>query len=340
MNKMTVKLLAGALFLVLIIMISAGAFYDKVEPGKLDVEAGFAVGPDDPLHAVNQRTIVPLIDVVGTVASEEKINLTPKLPAHVREVHVNAGQQVEKGELLVLLDDREIRQQLSAAQAQLKRAESEYARIKSLYAKQATTEQNLIAAETGYNAARAQVEQVAIMQTYTRIIAPINGVITERRIEVGDLASPGRVLLAIYDPKGMRLEAPVPLRLASTLEIGLDLPVTIESPDLEVTGRITEIVSEIDPLSRTQLVKVHLPGSGILPGSFGRLWLPDAPRQAVLIPESALYRVGQLEMVQVVSDGRARRRLVRSAPAREGMVEILSGLRPGEQVLIKPYRER
>ena len=97
----------------------------------------------------------------------------------------------------------------------------------------------------------------------------------------------------------------------------------------------------MDAASRTQLVKVHLDGvaGDVLPGTFGRLWVAAEAREAFFVPASAVRQIGQLAFVQVVRDGRAVRRLVKTGPARGDRVEILSGLRAGETVLANPILE-
>jgi RND family efflux transporter MFP subunit len=192
----------------------------------------------------------------------------------------------------------------------------------------------LLAAETGRDAARAQAEGARVMTTYARIVSPIDGVVTDRRVEKGDVAAPGQWLLVVYDPARMRLEAPVPMRLAGALSVGQQVGVVLTDPERPRTGRITEIVPEIDPQSRTQKVKVLLDDpSGLRPGAFGRLIAPGGSVEVVRVPEAAVLRVGQLEMVRVVRDGRTLRRLVTTGAHRDGQVEILSGLEDGETVL-------
>jgi len=278
------------------------------------------------------------VDVVGTTASEEKINLSARIPAYVSDVFASAGDRVTKGQELVTLDDRDIRQQLAAAEAQLNQARTEYDRAKSLFEKEATTQQALTAAESMFHAAQAQVEQVKVMLTYAQVTSPIDGIVTERRIEAGDLANPGMLLLAVYDPSRMRLEAPVPVRLLDRLAVGQSVEVTLDRPAKVFPGTVSEIVSEVDPASRTQLVKIHLDGADgdVLPGTFGRLWVDAGPREVIAIPSSAIIRVGQLEFVQAVRDGRVVRRLVKTGPARDTSVEILSGLSAGDVILVNP----
>jgi len=161
---------------------------------------------------------------------------------------------------MVTLDDREIAEQMAAAEAQLKQAETEYQRAKQLLENKATTDQAFIAAESAYNGAKAQMERVRVMMSYARITSPIDGIVIDRRIEVGDLANPGQVLLTVYDSEHMRLEAPVPVRLVDRLALNQAVEVKLDRPDKTFQGRVSQIVSEIDPMSRTQLVKIRLDG--------------------------------------------------------------------------------
>lgn len=336
--KKYIKPLLGLAGLAVVVVWSGGFLGDKTAPGTLDAETGFPLPEGAETWPVEIQTVPTRVDVVGTTASEEKINLSARIPAYVSDVFASAGDRVTKGQELVTLDDRDIRQQLAAAEAQLNQARTEYDRAKSLFEKEATTQQALTAAESMFHAAQAQVEQVKVMLTYAQVTSPIDGIVTERRIEAGDLANPGMLLLAVYDPSRMRLEAPVPVRLLDRLAVGQSVEVTLDRPAKVFPGTVSEIVSEVDPASRTQLVKIHLDGADgdVLPGTFGRLWVDAGPREVIAIPASAVIRVGQLEFVQAVRDGRAVRRLVKTGPARGDAVEILSGLSAGDVILVNP----
>lgn len=332
------KPIAGVLGLAVAIMYSSGSCHAKMKPGTLACEPGIPLPSGAETFTVKLENIAPQIDVIGTAASEEQIHLSARIPAYVKEVFVSAGSVVKKGETLVTLDSREIAEQMAAAEAQLKQAETEYQRAKQLLESKATTDQAFTTAESAYNGAKAQMERVRVMMSYAQINSPIDGIVTDRRIEVGDLANPGQVLLTVYDSQRMRLEAPVPVRLVDKLALNQEVEVKLERPARIFKGRVSQIVSEIDPMSRTQLVKIQLDDTtgDVLPGTFGRLFVDDAARDAILVPASAVYRAGQLEMVQIVENGRALRRLVKSGPASGDKVEILSGLKSGERVLVKP----
>lgn len=335
------KPLLGVVVLVVLILWSVGVFRTRTPAGHLDYQPGLPVPPNAELLTVKLESLAPRVDVVGTVASDVKVNLSARMPAYVKEVFVSAGSPVKKGQELVTLDDREIQEQGTAAEAQFKQAEAELNRTRQLFDNKATTDQALTAAQSMFTSARAQWERSKVMLTYARIVSPMDGIVTERHVEPGDLANPGQLLLAIYDPANMQLEAPVPVRLLAKLPVGQVVDVTLDRPATNFQGRVRQIVSEIDPLSRTQLVKVHIEGTAadILPGTFGRLWVADDARQAIVIPASAVYSVGQIELVQIVKDGRAIRRAVRTGQKHGASVEVLSGLDAGDALLVKPVQE-
>jgi len=111
--------LAGLIGLVIVIIWSSGACTKKVAPAKLNVEEGFALPASAETITVHIEPVASRIDVVGTTASEERINLSARIPAYVEKVFVSAGDKVKKGQVLIKLDDREIKEQLAAAEAQL-----------------------------------------------------------------------------------------------------------------------------------------------------------------------------------------------------------------------------
>jgi RND family efflux transporter MFP subunit len=332
---------AGLIGLILLLMWAAGSFTSKVPAGKVEHRPGIALPAGAATIQVARQPVSARVYVMGTTASEENIHLSSRIPAYVNKVFVSAGDSVKKGQALVVLDDREIREQLTAAQAQLKQAETEYQRTKQLFESKATTDQALIAAESMFNSAKAQVDRIQVMLTYSQIISPIDGVVTDRRIEAGDLANPGQVLLTVYDPTRMRLEAPVPVRLVDKLSLDRTVDISLETPAQPFKGRVSEIVSEIDPLSRTRQVRVHIDEADgrILPGTFGRLWVNETPHEGVVVPATAVYRVGQLQLVQVVENNRVIRRLVSTGQSLGEQIEILSGLEGGEQILAVPVKE-
>jgi multidrug efflux system membrane fusion protein len=327
----------GSLAMVGLMIWAAGGCVEKGPEGRQALDEGEPLLPGTPTIQVLATNLSARIPVMGTTASEQTIQISPRLSAEVQTVTARAGDRVKVGDELVRLDDREIREQLAVAESQRALADREFQRAKQLFEKNATTEQSLTAAESAAQTAKANVDRVNVLLSYAHLVSPIEGIVIERRIEVGDMAHPGQVLMTIYDPKRMRIETPVPVRLIDRLALGKTVEVTIDHPSIQCQGHVEEIVGAIDPLSRTRKVKVHLPEqAGILPGTFGRIWVQDLPRPFLLIPPIALQRWGQLEMVEVVRGDRRIRRLVKAGGIYPEGMEILSGLNPGEILVAKP----
>ncbi len=339
--KVAWRPVAGLLGLVALVVWSGGLLESKVGPGKEDNLAGIPLPAGAKTLPVKSVKTPSLVEVIGTAASERMVNLSARLPATVESIGVAAGDVVTNGQVLVTLDDRDIREQMGAVEAQFKQAETEYNRTIKLFEKGATTDQGRVAALAAFEAAQARLQQIRVMLSYTVIVSPMDGVITDRRVEAGDLAAPGQVLLSVYDPQKMRINVAVPGRLVKKFLLNQMLEVRLDDVATPFRGTVREVVSEIDPHTRTQMVKVHLErnGAAILPGSYGRISVEGEEHESVWIPAAAVYRVGQQELVQVVVEGRAIRRVVHTGMAQGSQIEVLSGLAEGEIILLEPVKE-
>lgn len=325
--------LAGLLAM---IIYAGGYLHDKVSPETLDSAPGMPIPSGAVLHKVGETTHPVTVDLVGTVASDRRIQISSRMSAYVEEVLVSAGDRVTNGQWLVRLDERELREQLAAAEAQGNQALAEFRRTQQLFQRNAATEQALTAAEAAFQSARAQVDRVKATLSYARVRAPIDGVVTERKVEAGDLANPGQLLLTLFDPVNMRLEVPVPVRLIDRFAIGQEFTAVLDHPAAFFPAVVTEIVGEIDAQSRTRRVKLRLSQTdgGILPGAFGRIRLSlDAP-PALVVPQASVIRIGQLDQVMLVRDGRMVNRMVQLGRTVGDNVEVLAGLRPGDMIVV------
>ena len=340
MNHMKQRdMIVGNVTVMAMMLLLAGGCSSKLEPAS-PPEEGMALASDAVIYTVKRLPQTSRIPVVGTVMSEETVSLSARIPAAVSRVLAVTGAKVSRGETLVLLDDREIKDQLATAEAQFKQAEAEYQRAQKLMSVKATTEQAMQAAESGFNTARAQLERAKVLLSYATATSPMDGIITERRVEAGDLVAPGKVLVSIYDPLRMRLECAVPVRLVNKLPLGKAVDIILDRPATAFKGQVTEIVSEVDAATRTQKVKVRLESTAgdILPGTFGRLWIEDDAAETISVPASAVYKVGQLEMAQVVQGNRVFRRLVHTGALKGNQVEVIAGLDDGDRILANPVK--
>jgi RND family efflux transporter MFP subunit len=317
----------------------------KIPPGR-------SVVKDIP--ATGQRTFevsavqVPTeIEAVGTVVARETTEISSRIMAAITEVYADAGENVDKGQSLFVLDSRDARARLTqareglaSAEATLEQASLDATRIERLHEKQAATKQehdryqaSLKMARASVEAAKAMVREAKVTLSYARINSPISGRVVDRLADPGDMAAPGKPLMTIYDPSDLRLEVSVGEHLRPKVHLEQQVMVSIESLKAESAGRIVEIVPASDAASRSFIARVSIPDTeAVYPGMYGRIRLPIGSRDAVLIPPDAVQHVGQLEMVTVVEDGSARTRAVKIGRTYPDGLEVLSGLRPGELV--------
>ncbi len=286
---------------------------------------------------------------VGTIGAVHETAVASKILAKVIEVNVIAGKAVQQGDVLVRLDDRELRARqeqaaaaLRAAQAGRDQSKIEFDRTNDLFQRNNASKTELDRMTAAFQGADAEVEraQRALQEAETVlshavINSPLTGVVIDKQVEAGDIVAPGQTLLRLYDPTRMQLVANVRESLTQRLAVGQSIGVRVDALDKACEGRISEIVPQAAAASRSFTVKVTGPcPPGIYSGMFGRLLIPLDEEEVLVAPRAALRRVGQLDMVDVAVDGVLRRRVVQ--PGREfgEDVEILAGLRAGEHLAL------
>jgi RND family efflux transporter MFP subunit len=275
-------------------------------------------------------------DAVGTVRSKLSAVIAAKISGTIEAVLVSPGQNVKAGDLLVQLDAREIKARLDQAAAARDQAALDRARFQRLIKENAVSQQEFDAIESRFRSATAAAKEAETMLDYTRITAPFNGVVTRKRADVGDLATPGRPLVDLENPAELRLEADIPEALIANVQLGANLAVTAGTPSITVTGVVAEVAPAADALSRTFLAKLDLPGgAGLRSGQFARVAVLVGEMRSLSVPRGAVRVNGQMESVFVIEADRARLRLVKTGKAWGGDLEIISGLIAGERVVIE-----
>jgi membrane fusion protein, multidrug efflux system len=249
----------------------------------------------------------------------------------------------------------EVKQSLQAAQADRRFAEATFQRYKALLAKKSVSQQEYDNAETRYKGAvanematRAKLKQMEARQrqaqaqhssaatvlSYSRIVSPIDGVVTAKSVDEGTLVMPGTPLITVEETSHFRLDASVPERFIGLVRVGEQVPVKLGSQQAE--GRVIEVVPAADPATRTFVAKVELPRNcKCQSGQYGSANFAIGVGNRLLVPSHALVRRGELEGLFVInSKGVAYYRLVKTGKTFGSEVEILSGLDDGERVAV------
>jgi membrane fusion protein (multidrug efflux system) len=342
---------AGALLVLLLLILWMLGLIggDKTEPGLTPLPAQPA--PQRETARVIKQTFRETPAWPGIVKAFSEARVAPKINARILEVAVREGDRIKQGALLVRLDaeqpqtrEREASAHAAAAKAEAVRAEADLKRTRELFEQEAATreayEHAEAAARKAAAAARAaeqNVREAALQRSETVLTAPFGGVIARRLHEAGDMGLAGEPIVVLHNPSALRLEASVPAYCAVRIRTGDPVTARIDALKASLDAKIGEIVPAADPLTGTVLIKADLPETKDLqPGLFG--WLDQScgtEHTALLIPAAALHRIGQVEAVTVVEDGRLIARHVRSGFVRGEFVEILSGLDEGETVAVR-----
>jgi len=320
------------LFCLAIIVLLPLAACQKEEAGRQVVDLPMA---QVEVETVNLAAVPFQIEVAGTIEAVEHALVSSRVSGQIVEIPVRAGSKVKKGDLLVRLSAAEIDAKVRQAKTQVSQAQRNLQRETSLQKAQASTPERVLTLKEQLEISEAGYRQAKAMLDYTVIRAPFAATVTRKIAQIGDLSSPGSPLLQLENGAALEVVAQVPEAQAQDLHLGEKLPVVVPAAKLELQAAIREISPTVDSASRTTQVKITLPNdAGLRSGQFARVALPDRQSKTILIPEKALFVNGQMELVYVAAAGRVEMRLVRSAGHYGQKVEILSGLREGEELII------
>jgi RND family efflux transporter MFP subunit len=334
---------------VLLMLWLAGKFSPKVPAAGAGQQAEVSVPPER--LATARLLTQPVIEsAVGSVRAVHEVSIGSKLLARVVEINLKAAQKVRADDVLVRLDDADLQAKLEQAKAAVASAEaartqaaSDEQRAARLVKSKTISQQQYEEAQTALRGAdanlkraREAVKETDVMLGWATIRSPIDGTVIDKKVDVGDMVSPGQLLLTLFDPKRMQLVASVRESLATRLQPDQTIAVSLDKfAGKQCSGTISEIVPEAQSESRTFQVKVTGPcPPGVYAGMFGRITIPLDDEQVLVIPRAAVRNVGQLQLVEVFDNGQVTRRAIRVGRTIGHDVEVLSGLREGEQVVL------
>ncbi|HUP46929.1 MAG TPA: efflux RND transporter periplasmic adaptor subunit [Thermoanaerobaculia bacterium] len=335
-----------------------------------------AAAIDVTLVAAELQTVARLQPYAGTIRAAAVSSLSSRIMGDVVAVHVSAGDRVQRGQLLIEIDDRDAASQLAravaeqrsiagaidsasaavrSAEAQAALAERTWQRFRPLRDRGSVSAQEYDEVETRHRSAYAELErarQMLAQMTAQRDAAAAAARQAATYSAYTRIVAPfdGVISARLVDPGtqaapgmallaidgGSRYRAEATVGEAVVIAPGDE--VSVESGAISVRGRVTHVVPSVDPATRTALVKVELPQHAAWrSGAFARLLLPAGEHQAVTIPASAIMRRGQLTTVYAVAhDGLTQLRLINVAGETGDRIEVLSGIAAGERVVAHP----
>lgn len=302
-----------------------------------------------PIITVGEQELPEQYTSVGSITAERQINISSRISSYITELPVEEGEQVENGQVLAVLDHKELNNQISSARAAAKSAQAvltdsindvgrfeallaqgsiSEAKVRKVRLQQATAEENLKAAQAALALARSQSQ-------YVQIRSPTSGIVIRRHQSVGDLATPGVPLLAIETRDRLKFETFVAESQLANISVGDPVQLQIDNFGQTLSAEISQIVYAGDPVTRSYKTTLLLPGqTGLYSGMYGRATFTVGHSSNVTIPLSALVEKSGLQGVYVVdSDNHLRFRWLRIRRLWPDVVEIASGLDAGERIV-------
>ncbi len=294
----------------------------------------------------------PFLTVSGKIQAANSAELSTRTMGHVNKIHVNVGDRVRKGQLLVSINNVDLQAKrgqvkagITEATAAFNNAKKDYDRFKSLFAENSASQKELDDITSNYEMAKARLEGANQMKneinaqfSYTNITAPFSGKVTNKYIKTGDMANPGMPLIAIETPGDFEVSAMVPESEISNIKAGAIVDVIVKSIDQTVKGKVTEVSTSSKNTGGQFLVKIALDKTeaNILSGMFTSVNFPlekkeQAKTTMVLVSQEAIVNRGQLSGIYTVSQSNtALLRWLRLGRTYGDKVEVLSGLTADE----------
>ena len=277
--------------------------------------------------------------IAGMLEPIRTVGVNAQLSGILLSLRVEEGHRVRQGDVLAEIDARELEAQARSAEASLKFAQSTVERSEQLFRQQIITMAELERDRAAFESAKATSEQLKTRLGYARVVAPISGIITEKRIEAGDIVSSSTRLFSVADVSTLVTRIQVSELEVGTLRAGAMVPLTVDAlGGQQVQGRIRRVFPSADSATRLVPVEVALTGSqlaGLRPGYTVRATLSlDRRDNALLVPSRAVSGPAGARAVFIVTGGVVERRAVQVGSDMGGMSEILDGVAEGDSVIV------
>jgi RND family efflux transporter MFP subunit len=278
----------------------------------------------------------------AVVEAVKQATVAAQVQGRVTEVRADAGQRVKQGEVLMRLDAREAAEGAAGSQAQYLQAKAQYERSKNLHAQKFISQAALDQAEATFKAAQANAGASGATLSHATVTAPMSGIVAQRLTELGEMASPGKPLISVFDPKSLRVTASVPQYKLAEVRKAARARVEFPETGVWVDALRVEVLPTADTRTHAVTARVYLPDGmeNVIPGMFARVHFITGQTKKLTVPAKAVLHRGEVSAVYVYGDqGVLRLRQVRlGEPVIGGDLEVLAGLSAGEKISLDPVK--
>lgn len=339
---------------------------NKVKPGSSDVKRPIISGVT--MAEIGKTTIDEYNETAGTIKANNVSVIASQVMGTITGIRVKEGDRVSAGQVLLTLDNRDVAARVTAAQAGYREAvkalemteqnqslaRKTNERYQQLYKDNAISQQQMdqvatqgkVAeldfqrAQESVNRAQASLREAQANNDFTQVVAPTDGVITAKKMDIGSMAVPGVPLLVLEDDSSYTLEADVDESIAGKIVIGTITDIRVDSLGTSIKGIVTEVAPAIDPATRKLHIKIAVKGDGLKSGLYAQVKIPTNKKETIVVNKTAIVEKGQLTGVYVVdAQGLIVYRIVRMGKQYDQQVEILSGINVGEKIIVEAHEK-
>jgi len=329
------KILAGLVALAVVSIIA----WPKVAP-LLRSGEGAAPSAAKPAPAVRTVRLAPqpfesTLTFNGTLLADKAIDIKSELRGKIDRIAFTDGQRVETGDLIVTIESGELAAELESVREQLALAETNAERLQSLFERGSVTASERDDAVSQREVLRAEARRLAVRLEKTRIIAPFAGTLGLRAVSPGDLIEADTLITTLQTVANLKVDFSVPERYRALVNPGTELSLHVAGYDAPFTARVRAISPRVNIATRTLTVRADVsnPERQLLPGNYARVELINRNPDALLVPSVAVLQSLEAISVFTVENGMAVRRTVETGERSAAQVEILNGLKPGDEVI-------
>lgn len=277
------------------------------------------------------------INVTGSILANESVELTSELTGKISKIYFMEGDKVQKGDVLVRIDDEELRAQLEKLKHTKRLYEEVESRMAQLLERDAISQEEYDIALTESRTSAADIKVLEAQIAKATIRAPFTGIIGLRYVSEGSYISPSVRIANLYSVEPAKIEFSVPGRYSQVVNTGDKIRFLTEGDSEVFTGEVYAIEPQIDPVTRTLLVRALSPNKDrkLIPGQFVRISLTLENKQnAIMVPTMAITPDADEHLVFLVKDGKAVPQKVNIGFRGAQDVEVVSGLSAGDSVIV------
>lgn len=271
----------------------------------------------------------------GTLMADHSIDIRSELRGKVEKIHFTDSQDVETGDLIVVIESGEIEAELRSLQEQLALASTQADRLQNLFKSGSVTASERDDAASRRQVLRAEVERLQVRLAKTRITAPFDGTLGLRNISTGDLIEADTLITTLQTVSKLTVDFHVPERFHRLVQPQTELSLRVAGHEQPFTAIVRAIAPRVDIATRTLTVRADVanPDRKLLPGNYARVELVSRNDSALVVPSIAVLQSLDAVSVFTVEDGVAVRHSVQTGYRDETRVEILQGLEPGAEII-------